>query len=77
MAEGVMRQSFVSALQSHTQIGYVQTVRWRTPPTGSLHKGTHQMFALLPFPHYVPPDPVYPHVIRRALAPPPIVVAPP
>ena len=67
-----MRQRpFLSALHSHTQIGYVQTVRWRTPPTGSTHKGTHQLFAFLFSPHYVPPDPVYPHVSRRALAPPP------
>ena len=55
-----------SLLPSPNQTGYIQTVRWRTPPTGSFHKGTHHTIAR-PFFPFVPSDPGYPHVFGRAL----------
>ena len=42
--QSVQRSRDPTFLQTHAQIGYVQTVRWRTPLPGSWHQGTHQTF---------------------------------
>ena len=71
-AEFFFRVPIIFPFSPHNQIGQVQTVRWRTPPTGSFHKGTHNTIARTirlpaPFFPYVPSDPGYPHVLGRAL----------